>query len=245
MRSLVALSFLLPSVTVADDAIVAVAANFQPVLERLADRFEDEYEHRLTITSGSTGKLYAQIRNGAPFDVLLSADQRRPSLLAEEALGDGTSQFTYAIGRLAIVGADESRLLADPLSTLAQDGLRIVAIANPALAPYGLAAREVLDAHVSAGTSAPRVVMGENVGQAFALVATGNADLGIVALSLPILAGHESYLAIPADWHVPIRQDAILLAHGRSNPAATAFMQFLRQDEDGRQMIVAAGFSVE
>jgi molybdate transport system substrate-binding protein len=229
----------------ADDATVAVAANFQPVLERLAEQYEKDTGHRLRISSGSTGKLYAQIVNGAPYDVLLAADRARPTRLGQQGLGIAESQFTYVIGRLALIGATDERLLDDAAATLAQGSVRAIAIANPALAPYGKAAREVLDALGVADHLRDRIVMGENVGQAYTLVATGNADLGLVALSLAMSAGADRYLPVSGDLHAPIRQDAILLAHGAGNPAATGFMAFLRDDPGARALIVAAGFGVD
>ncbi len=236
---------LLLQVAQADEATVAVAANFQPALETLVERFEQVTAHRVKIASGSTGKLYAQIVNGAPFDVLLAADQARPSLLGEQGLGVRESRFTYVTGRLALVAARGGRLRDDAATTLARDDLRAIAIANPALAPYGEAAREVLVSLGLSGALNDRIVMGENVGQAYALVATGNADVGLVALSLAMAAGDDRFLPIPDGLHAPIRQDAILLVHGRDNPAATAFMAFLRDDHDARQLIAAAGFGVD
>ena len=226
----------------AEEATVAVAANFQPVLEQLAEQYQKDTGHHLRISSGSTGKLYAQITNGAPYDVLLAADRARPTRLGQQGLGIGSSQFTYATGRLALVGAAGDRMLDDVAATLAQETIRSIAIANPALAPYGRAAREVLDALGATTSLQGRIVMGENVGQTYALVATGNADLGLVALSLAKAARAERYLEISSELHSPIRQDAILLNRGASNPAATGFMTYLRDDATARALISAAGF---
>ena len=237
MKVLVVFALLVFSSAQADDAVVAVAANFQPVLVELVERFEQESGHRLTVVSGSTGKLYAQILHGAPFDILLAADQHRPRLLAESDRGVGESLSTYAVGRLALITAAQDQMRADVESTLAQAGIRNVAIANPSLAPYGVAASEVLEQVELQGA---RTVIAENVGQAYAMVATGNADIGLVALSLA-RAGGEDYLEVPASMHGAIRQDGILLARGRANAAAIAFMAFLQQDE-ARRLILAAGF---
>ena len=229
----------------AGEATVAVAANFQPVLGVLAARYREETGHRLTVVSGSTGKLYAQVVNGAPFDVLLAADQARPIRLGENGLGIAASRFTYVTGRLALVAGEHGRLLDNVPDTLSQEGLRAIAIANPALAPYGRAAREVIETLGLADALGGRIVRGENVGQAYALVATGNAELGLVALSLAISAGDARFLAVPEELHAPIRQDAILLVRGRDNPAAIGFLDFLRHDEDARRLIAAAGFGAD
>jgi molybdate transport system substrate-binding protein len=245
MKTWFALLLFSLQVAQAEEATVAVAANFQPVLELLAEQYQEDSGHRLRISSGSTGKLYAQIMNGAPYDVLLAADRARPTRLGQRGLGIGDSQFTYAMGRLALIAAANGSILDDVTATLAQETVRAVAIANPALAPYGRAAREVLDALGVSASLQGRIVMGENVGQAYALVATGNADLGLVALSLAKSAGADRYLAISSDLHAPIRQDAILLHRGASNPAATGFMTYLRDDPTARTLISAAGFGVD
>ena len=245
MKTWFALLLFSLQVAQADEATVAVAANFQPVLELLAEQYRKDSGHRLRISSGSTGKLYAQITNGAPYDVLLAADRARPTRLGQQGLGIGDSQFTYAMGQLALIAAANGSMLDDVTATLAQENVRAVAIANPALAPYGRAAREVLDALGVAASLQGRIVMGENVGQAYALVATGNADLGLVALSLAKSASADRYLAISRDLHGPIRQDAILLNRGADNPAATSFMAYLRDDPTARALISAAGFGVD
>jgi molybdate transport system substrate-binding protein len=244
MKTWFALLLFSLQVAQAEEATVAVAANFQPVLELLAEQYQEDSGHRLRISSGSTGKLYAQITNGAPYDVLLAADRARPTRLGQQGLGIGDSQFTYATGRLALIAADNGNIRDDVTATLAQETIRAVAIANPALAPYGRAAREVLEALGVAASLQGRIVMGENVGQAYALVATGNADLGLVALSLARSAGAHRYHTISSDLHSPIRQDAILLNHGADNPAAIGFIAYLQDNPTARSLISAAGFGV-
>ena len=162
---------------------MAVAANFSEVMERLEADFEASGEHTLTVSTGSTGKLYAQIRNGAPFDVLLAADERRPKLLEDDGRAVAGSRFTYAAGRLTLWSPDSERVCADGPSILRLGAFRNIAMANPVLAPYGSAAKETLEALGLFGKLRRRIVMGENIGQAHVLVATGNADLGFVALS--------------------------------------------------------------
>jgi molybdate transport system substrate-binding protein len=231
----------------AGDALIAVATNFSEVMERLESDFEKTGDHTLTVTTGSTGKLYAQIRNGAPFDVLLAADQRRPELLEEESRAVGGSCFTYAVGRLTLWSPDVKRVSADGSATLRAGAFRKLAIANPDLAPYGAAARETLTVLGHFDKLHARIVRGENVGQAHALVATGNADLGFVALSYVLSPRNKhtgSRWDVPQELYTPIRQDAVLLKHGAANPAARAFLVFLRTDA-ARAIIEDFGYGVD
>lgn len=224
----------------ADDAIVAVAANFARVMGSLEVSFESATAHRLTVVVGSTGKLYAQIVNGAPFDVFLAADRRRPALLEKHGFAVSNSRFTYAFGQLVLWSADET-LVRGP-ETLTQGEFRRLAMANPDLAPYGSAALEVLQKLGVDDTLRKRIVMGENVGQAHAMVATGNAELGFVARSF--LDGGGSRWDVPQDLYEPLRQDAVLLTRGAASEAARAFMAFL-VSETARDLIVEAGYGVE
>ncbi len=221
------------------DLLVAVAANFVRPAERIVGDFTEVHGGDVALVAGSTGKLYAQIRNGAPFDVFLAADQRRPALLEEEGLGLAGSRFTYAVGRLALwSGRDGMELNA---ATLRSGGFRKLAIANPELAPYGRAAREAL--FRLGARPQERLVTAESVGQAFALVATGNADLGLVAAAQAEQAAHGSLWLVPGSLHQPIRQDAILLTRAKVNAVATAFVAFLRTD--ARPIIASLGYGVE
>lgn len=216
----------------AAEAVVAVAANFAEVAERLEERFEAETGHTITLVVGSTGKLYAQIAHGAPFDVFLSADQERPERLEGDGLAVAGSRFTYASGRLTLWSRDRGRVGADGAATLRQGGFRRLAIANPALAPYGVAARQTLEALGLWAALEEKVVMGETVGQAHAFVASGNAELGFVALSHVVGPGkgrEGSRWDVPARLHEPLRQDAVLLARAAGNPAARGFLAFLRR----------------
>jgi molybdenum ABC transporter molybdate-binding protein len=232
--------------THAEEALIAVAANFSGVAQQLEVVFESTTSHDVTITSGSTGNLYAQILNGAPYDVLLAADQERPKLL--ELSGDAVagSRFTFASGRLALWSADSALIRADIKGTLRQKEITALAIANPALAPYGVASREALQSLQIWDSVRDRIVMGQNVGQAYALIATGNAQAGIVALSLVIGHGEiagRNYLAVPRHLHAPIDQDAVLLRHGQANSAAIEFMAFLKSAQ-GRETIRSNGYGV-
>jgi len=230
----------------AEQATVAVAANFAEPLETLQGLFEERTGHIITVVSGSTGKLYAQIAHGAPYDLLLAADAERPARLAEEGLGVAASRFTYAIGRLALWSPDPARVT-DDLETVLRRPFRHLAIANPALAPYGAAARETLAALGLWQALEPKLVRGENVAQAFQMVATGNAELGLVALAYvrsPRNPAPGSHRAVPPHLHAPIRQDAILLARAADNAAAHAFMDFLRSPE-AAAVIERFGYAAE
>ncbi len=236
---LAALLVLSPAAARGETATVAVAANFVATLERLAERFAADGEHDIRIVSGSTGKLYTQIVHGAPFDLFLAADAARPERLVAE--GRGTGRFTYAVGRLVLW----SRNGTAPEGGLAGMRAGRLAIANPDLAPYGAAAMETLDHLGLTGEARPALVMGENVAQAIAMLATGNVDHGLVPLSIRTsgaLMAAGTIEAIPAATHAPIRQDAVLLARGRENPAAVAFHAFLTSDA-ARALIVADGYA--
>lgn len=237
----------LSSVVYADDALIAVASNFTDVAQQLETAFEAETGHQITIAGGSTGSLYAQILHGAPYDVLLAADQDRPILLENSGNAISGSRFTYATGRLALWSANAGLIQSDLLTTITQKKIVAFAIANPDLAPYGIASREaLLSLHVWDKIK-DKIVMGENIGQAHALVATGNAQAGLVALSLVENNNRSrggAYLVIPEDLHAPVRQDAVLLRHGENNSAATGFVSFL-QSSHGKEIIRAKGYGVD
>ena len=238
---------LFPVPATADDTLVAVAANFAEAAERLEASFEATTGHDLVVATGSTGKLFAQIKNGAPFDVLLAADQRRPELLEEEGRAIAGSRFTYAVGRLTLWSPDRDRVATDGAQTLRTGVFRKLALANPDLAPYGLAARETLAALGLLESLRERIVLGENAGQTHALVATGNAELGFVALSSVLNRRNRmpgSRWDVPAELHAPIRQDAVLLTRAAHNAAARAFLEYLRSAE-ARELIESLGYDSE
>jgi molybdate transport system substrate-binding protein len=244
VRWLVLICLPVSSLAAGEEALIAVATNFLNTARILEAEFERSGEHRVTLTSGATGKLYSQIRNGAPYDVLLSADQARPEMLEKSGLGVSGSRFTYASGRLVAWSSDPARIMATPVETLNQGNIRALAIANPRLAPYGQAAMEVLASLQVLEPLESRLVLGENVGQAYALVATANAELGLVSLSQVTgleNAGERRYVEIDPVHHQPIRQDAILLKHGARNAAAIAFLVFLR-GEAATGIIVNDGY---
>ena len=227
----------------AADVQVAVAANFTAPMQAIAAGFERSTEHRAKLAFGSTGKFYAQIRNGAPFDVLLAADDETPARLEREGAAVAGSRFTYAIGRLALWSAKPGVVDAQA-TVLKQGAFRRLAIANPRLAPYGAAAVETLTRLGLYATLQPKFVQGENIAQTFQFVSTGNAELGFVALSQVFKDGKlksGSAWIVPDALHRPIRQDAAVLVRGRGNPAAQALMQYLKGD-DARAIIRAYGY---
>ncbi|NOR64085.1 MAG: molybdate ABC transporter substrate-binding protein [Rhodobacteraceae bacterium] len=208
-------------------ALVAVAANFAKTAEGVLPAFEAETGYQITLSSGSTGQLYGQITNGAPYDALLAADQARPALLAEAGLS--LNRLTYARGLLVLMQAQGTATEASLLGNYNH-----LAIANPALAPYGLAAKQALEKMGLWEALKGRIVMGQNAGQAYALVASGNAELGLVARS----SVQSGFWSVPEDHYAPILQDAVLL---RENPAAAAFLAYLGVDTT-QAAIRAAGY---
>jgi molybdate transport system substrate-binding protein len=215
----------------ADSALAAVAANFAETAGALLPAFRETTGHDVQLTTGSTGKLYAQIGAGAPFDLLLSADAATPARLLEDGKAVAGTDFTYAVGRLTLWSPDPDRIGADGRAALKDPDLRFVAIANPDLAPYGVAARETLQSLGLWEVLQPRIVMGQNIGQTNSMVATGAAELGFVALSAvlsPRTGTKGSRWDVPQELFAPIRQDAVLLRHGADNAAAQAFLDYLR-----------------
>ncbi|ORL64981.1 molybdate ABC transporter substrate-binding protein [Pseudomonas putida] len=214
----------------ADDVQVAVAANFTAPIQAIAKAFEQDTGHKLVAAYGATGQFYAQIRNGAPFDVFLAADDSTPAKLEQEKRIVPGSRFTYAIGTLALWSAKPGYVDAQG-AVLKTGDYRHLSIANPKTAPYGLAATQVLDKLGLAEATRPKLVEGQNITQAFQFVSTGNAELGFVALSQVYKDGKVqsgSAWIVPAQMHDPIRQDAVILDKGKNNPAAKALVDYLK-----------------
>jgi molybdate transport system substrate-binding protein len=231
----------------AEEALVAVAANFAEAAEALAKDFEATTDHKLTLTTGSTGKLFAQIQQGAPFDALLAADQARPARLEAEGDAVAGSRFTFAVGRLTLWSSDADRIGEDGLAVLRAGDFEHLALANPDLAPYGLAAKQALEHFELWTTLQPKLVMGQDVGQAFSMVATGNAQLGLVAKSSVLSERHRqtgSSWDVPPQAHEPILQDAVLLKAGAGNTAAREFLSYLRT-AGARSVIERFGYGTE
>jgi molybdate transport system substrate-binding protein len=229
----------------ADQVQVAVAANFGAPMQRIAADFERVTGHKALVSIGSTGKFYAQIRNGAPFEVLLSADEATPKRLEAEGAAVAGTRFAYAIGRLVLWSARPGFVDADG-EVLRKGDFRHLALANPKTAPYGAAAMQVMEHLGLREALAPRFVQGENIAQTQQFVATGNAELGFVALAQVWRDGRiaeGSGWIVPAALHAPIRQDAVLLDPGRDRPAALALMRYLRGDA-ARAVIRGFGYAL-
>lgn len=230
----------------ADQVHVAVAANFTGAMKSVVKQFEADTEHDVLLSFGSSGKILAQIQNGAPFEVFLSADQAKPEKLEQEGFVVAGSRFTYAIGALALwsslpdfVENDYARLTSGDFNKLS--------LANPKLAPYGLAATQVLEALDLTEVTKEKWVQGENIAQTYQFVATGNANLGFVALSQIMSPGHAtqgSSWVVPRELYSPIRQDAVLLKKGQDNLAARDLMVFLQSDK-ARKIIHSYGYQTE
>jgi molybdate transport system substrate-binding protein len=214
----------------AAEAQVAVAANFAEPIKAIAAVLEKTTGHTLKVTLGATGKLYAQIQNGAPFDVLLAADTATPEKLEKEGLGQPGSRFTYATGKLVLWSAKAGRV-DDKGQVLKATDLGKVAFANPKVAPYGAATVQALDKLGLSATLRPKLVQGESIGQTFTFTATGNADVGFVALSQVLEGGglkSGSVWVVPQHLYNPIRQDAVVMQKSASNEAAQALMELLK-----------------
>lgn len=212
----------------ADRIQVAVASNFTGTLARLADHFERRSGHQVVLVPGSTGKHYAQISNGAPFDAFFAADVRRPALLEQEGAAVPGSRFTYAIGKL-VLWSPTPGLVDSSGDVLKHRTFRHLAIANPRLAPYGRAAREALQALELWPTMEHKLVYGENIGQTFHFVNSGNAELGLVAYAQIKDAGIEGgYWKLPSSLYAPIEQQAVALV---DSPATRAFLAYVKDDE--------------
>ncbi|MDR0208492.1 MAG: molybdate ABC transporter substrate-binding protein [Pseudomonas putida] len=214
----------------AGEVQVAVAANFTAPIQAIAQDFEKDTGHTLVAAYGATGQFYAQIKNGAPFEVFLAADDSTPAKLEQEKAIVPGSRFTYAIGTLALWSAKPG-YVDDKGEILKQNTFQHLAIANPKTAPYGLAATQVLDKLKLTEATQAKWVEGQNITQAFQFVSTGNAELGFVALSQIYKNGKVqsgSAWIVPAQLHEPIRQDAVILDKGKDNPAAKALVEYLK-----------------
>lgn len=229
----------------AGEVQVAVAANFTAPMQRIAAEFEKDSGHKATLMSGATGKFYAQISHGAPFEVFLSADDETPARLEKDGLAVAGSRFTYATGRLVLWSPREG-YVDDKGEVLKKGDFKHLAIANPRTAPYGAAGLQVLDKLGLQPALAPRFVQGENIAQTHSFIVSGNAELGFIALSQVFRDGRlgsGSAWIVPANLHEPIRQDAVLLAKGQSNPAAAALLKYLKGDK-ARSIIKSFGYEL-
>ncbi|MHB0990836.1 MAG: molybdate ABC transporter substrate-binding protein [Burkholderiales bacterium] len=227
----------------ATEVQVAVAANFTAPMKIIAADFEKDTGYKVALSFGATGKFYVQIKNGAPFDILLAADDKTPYRIEQEKLGIRGSRFTYAVGRLALWSARPG-YVDDRGQVLKTGRFRHIALANPLLAPYGAAAVQALTGLGLMHALQPEFVQGEDIAQTYQFVSTGNAELGFVALSQVYWDGKfksGSGWIVPAALYNPIRQDALLLVKGKASPAAAALLKYLKSDK-AETIIKAYGY---
>ena len=230
----------------ADVVQVAVAANFTAPARALAEVFARTTGHEARLSFGATGAFYTQIKNGAPFDVLLAADDERPARLEKEGDTVPGSRFTYATGQLVLWSAKPG-FVDDQGAVLKGGHFGKIAIANPKNAPYGAAAVEAMEKLGLAATLQPKLVTGESIGQTFNFIATGNAELGFVALAQVLEGGKlksGSMWVVPAQYHAPIIQDAVILNRAASNPAAKAWMELLKTPQS-KALIRSYGYEAQ
>ena len=243
MRFTLVLGLLLASTGLSGAAEVsaAVAANFTKPVEALAKAFTARTGDTVTFSFGATGALYTQISQGAPFELFLSADNKRPSQAVKDGFGVDGSVFTYAVGKVVLYSPSID--LTDGAAVLGAGSFQHVAIADPKTAPYGAAAIEAIGKLGLTEALAPKQVTGENISQTLQFVDSGNAELGFVALSQVIDKPAPQVWRVPAEDYSPILQDAVLLKAGESDPAAKAFLEFLKSDE-ARAIIESFGYEV-
>lgn len=242
---LVIISIFLALPVLADEVSVAVAANFTAPMKEISADFEKTTGHKVVLSFGSSGKFYSQIKNGAPFQLFLSADEEKPAQLEKDGLVIIGSRFTYAVGTLVLWSSKAD--FVDAKGEVLRPGTYTkLAIANPKLAPYGLAAIEVLTKLGLLAIIEPKFVQGENISQTYQFVSTGNAELGFVALSQVMQNGKissGSVWVVPSTLHTPIRQDAVLLTTGKGNVAAEAFAAYLKT-EKSKAIIRSYGYEI-
>lgn len=229
----------------AGEVQVAVAANFTAPMQLIAADFEKDTGNKVVLSFGATGKFYAQITNGAPFEVFLSADDETPARLEKEQQTVADSRFTYAIGKLVLWSQKEGVIDANG-DVLRKGDYRHVAVANPKTAPYGTAAVEAMKKLGLYDAVQSKLIQGENISQTHQFVSTGNAELGFVALSQVFKDGKVtsgSAWIVPANLYEPIRQDAVILAKGKGNPAAKALMDYLKGPK-ARAVIKSFGYEL-
>ena len=242
-KTLLVITIFASGIASAAEVQVAVAANFTAPMQKIVAEFEKDSGHKVQLAFGATGKFYAQIRNGAPFEILLAADDETPARLEKEGAAVAGSRFTYAVGKLVLWSA-KADFVDDQGEILKKGNFKHVSIANPKLAPYGLAAVETLTALKRLDAIQPKFVQGENIAQTHQFIATGNAELGFVALSQVMKDGkiaEGSAWVVPASLHQPIRQDAVLLENGKDKPAASALLKYLG-GEKSKAIIKSYGY---
>lgn len=222
-----------------------MASNFTHTMKSLITEFEKNSPHRINLSSASSGKIYAQIINGAPFDLFFSADQSKPMRLQKENWIVAGSRFTYAQGQL-VLWSMKKELVSDGVETLSAGNFKKLALANPRLAPYGEAANQVLKKLGLVYLTQAKWVQGENISQTFQFVRSANVELGFVALSqvqLLLDQNKGGFWQIPENYYQPIYQDAVLLKRASGNLGALAFIEFM-QGEKAKQLILRSGYKL-
>ncbi|MDL2226948.1 molybdate ABC transporter substrate-binding protein [Deltaproteobacteria bacterium OttesenSCG-928-M10] len=244
--TLAALLISLPAAARAEEFQVAVAANFTAPAKDIAAVFEAETGHKAVLSFGSTGNFYSQIKNGAPFTMLLAADAKTPAKLENEGEAKAGSRFTYAQGALALWSAREG-FVDDKGEVLKGDKFKFLAVADPKLAPYGAAAYELLEAWTLVKALEGRIVTGQNIGQAFQFAESGQAELGLIAWSQVCREGRlsrGSAWMVPADLYSPIMQDAVILKAAADNAAVEAFADYVKTSPKAREIIISYGYTL-
>jgi len=238
---IVGLLFSTITLSQAAETTIAVAANFTDPAKEIAEIFKQKTGHEATLSFGATGNFYNQIKEGAPFEIFLAADSRRPKLAIEEGFGVEGTSFTYAVGTLVLWSSEDGKIKDE--SSLKDASIAHIAYANPEAAPYGKAAIETLTSLGVLDEVKDRLVEGQNIAQAFQFVKTGNAEIGFVALSQVVNEGGSSWV-VPQQHYSPIAQDAVLLKTGADNEAAQAFLDFLKTD-DALTIIKKYGYGIQ
>ncbi|OIR07752.1 molybdate-binding periplasmic protein precursor [mine drainage metagenome] len=217
----------------AGEVNAAVAANFAVPMQQIVELFQKESGHTVKVSLGSSGKFYSQIKQGAPFDVFLSADEKNPKLLEEEGLTVPNSRFVYAFGKLVLWSAQPG-YVDDKGAVLGKGSYKKLAYADPKLAPYGFAAKETLEGLGLWDRVQGKLVTGESIAQTYQFAATGNAELAFIALSQITKDGKVtggSWWLVPAQMYSPIRQSAVLLSSAKDKAAAQDFLKFLKSEK--------------
>ncbi len=248
IKALLIVGALFGTQALAETVSVAVASNALGAAKTLSEVFEGETGHEVKVSSGSTGKLYAQIVNGAPYDVFLAANEREPKRLEDAGLSVAGTRFTYALGKLVLWSADGAAIQGDGVALLKAGDFNRLAIANPRNAPYGVASMEVLKAMYVDQQLKRKLVRGENIGQAFQYVASGNAELGFIAMSQLVGASQSiegSLWMVPSEMYSPVRQQAVLLKRAEHSEAAAAFIEFLQSAPAKEILVQRYGYGVE
>ncbi len=223
----------------AEELRIAVASNFYSTLSLIKNQFENVYDDRIIIIKGSTGKLYAQIKHGAPYDIYMAADIKRPYLLEQQQLILNNSRYTYASGLLALWSKKYKQ---DVLNILKNNNFNKLAIANPKTAPYGFAAIEVLARLELINKVKTKMVYGENIAQTFQFVQSGSADLGFVALSY-VKQTNNQYWQVPENLYTPLKQQMVILKNSKKKKLAIKFMEFIKR-ENIKEMIKNQGYTI-